>query len=324
MWRRLWLIVGIIPSVALGVVSRGLPVLPAHADEDQGYPSRVVRIVVPFSAGSLTDLLARTLSEKLAEMWKQPVIVENHPGIAGTASVAKAAPDGYTLLLASNGHTIIKAINPDLTFDPIEDFAGISKLASMPMIMIAPVKPEHDSLANLIKLSRSRPNALSYASAGFNSASYIAGEYFKKTEGLSVIHIPYKGTPDAQTSSIRGDTDFFFSPAVVSDSLINSGKVRALAVTGPVRVPSLPDVPTFREAGFGEFEYDAWFGLLAPVKTPTAIREKISNDIAKATSLPEIGERLRQQGTIVTSSTPKEFDAVLRVDALRYAPMLRK
>src|SRR5579883_2318351 len=297
MWRRLWLIVGIIPSVALGVVSRGLPVLPAHADEDQGYPSRVVRIVVPFSAGSLTDLLARTLSEKLAEMWKQPVIVENHPGIAGTASVAKAAPDGYTLLLASNGHTMIK---------------------------IAPVKPEHDSLANLIKLSRSRPNALSYASAGFNSASYIAGEYFKKTEGLSVIHIPYKGTPDAQTSSIRGDTDFFFSPAVVSDSLINSGKVRALAVTGPVRVPSLPDVPTFREAGFGEFEYDAWFGLLAPVKTPTAIREKISNDIAKATSLPEIGERLRQQGTIVTSSTPKEFDAVLRVDALRYAPMLRK
>jgi len=320
MWRRPWLMLGIM----LGVVAPGSPAMPARANEVGEYPTRTVRIVVPFSAGSLTDLLARTLSDKLAEIWKQPVIVENHPGIAGTASVAKAAADGYTLLLASNGHTIIKVINPDLTFDPIEDFAGISKLASMPLIMIAPVKPHHDSLANLIRLSRSRPGGLSYASAGFNSTSYIAGEYFKKTEGLSVVHIPYKGTPDAQTSIIRGDTDFFFSPSVVSDSLINAGKVRALAVTGPTRVPSLPDVPTFREAGVGEFEYDAWFGLLAPAKTPSEIREKISNDIAKVMSPPEIGERLRQQGTIVTLSTPEEFEAVLRLDASRYAPMLRK
>lgn len=317
---RVWRMIGII----LGILSLNPQGTPARADEASGYPSRVVRIVVPFSAGSLTDLLARTLSDKLAEMWKQPVIVENHPGIAGTAGVAKAAPDGYTLLLASNGHTIIKVINPDLAFDPIEDFVGISKLASMPMIMIAPVKPDHDSLASLVRLAKSRPDGLSYASAGFNSASYIAGEYFKKTEGLSVVHIPYKGTPDAQTSSIRGDTDFFFSPAVVSDSLIKAGEVRALAVTGPTRVPSLPDVPTFREAGVPEFEYDAWFGLLAPARTPREILEKISHDIAEVMSLPEVRERLDQQGTIVTSSTPEEFEAVLRVDALRYAPMLRK
>lgn len=318
MRNRMWLV------TMLGILSLSPSAIPARADEAQGYPTHAVRIVVPFSAGSLTDLLARTLSEKLAEMWRQPVIVENHPGIAGTAGVAKAAADGYTLLLASNGHVIIKVINPDLTFDPIEDFAGISKLASMPLVMIAPVKPDHDTLPNLIRLSRSRPGSLSYASAGFNSTSYIAGEYFKKTEGLSVLHIPYKGTPDAQTSSIRGDTDFFFSPSVVSDSLINAGKVRALAVTGLTRVPSLPDVPTFREAGFGEFEYDAWFGLLAPAKTPRAIREKISHDIAKVISLPEVGERLNQQGTILTSSTPEEFEAVLRVDALRYAPMMGK
>ena len=320
MWTRLWLIIGILP----GIASLGPPAMPARADEALGYPTRVVRIVVPFSAGSLTDLLARTLREKLEEMWKQPVIVENHPGIAGTAGVAMAAPDGYTLLLASNGHTIIKIVNPDLPFDPIKDFVGISKLASMPMVMIAPVKPDHDSLANLIRLSKSRPDGLSYASAGFNSTSYIAGEYFKKTEGLRVVHIPYKGTPDAQTSSIRGDTDFFFSPSVVSDSLIKAGQVRALAVTGPTRVPSLPDVPTFREAGVPEFEYDAWFGLLAPAKTPREILEKISADIAKVVALPDVGERLHQQGTIVTSSTPEEFEAVLRVDALRYAPMLRK
>jgi tripartite-type tricarboxylate transporter receptor subunit TctC len=320
MWKRLWLIVGIVP----GVLSPCPLAAPASADEAVRYPTRTVRIVVPFSAGSLTDLLARTLSEKLDGMWKQPVIVENHPGIAGTAGVAKAAPDGYTLLLASNGHTVIKVVNPDLPFDPIEDFVGISKLASMPLILIAPLKPDHDSLANLIRLSKSKPEALSYASAGFNGTSYIAGEYFKKTADLNVVHIPYKGTPDAQTSIIRGDTDFFFPPAVVSDSLIKAGQVRALAVTGPARVPSLPDVPTFREAGMGQFEYDAWFGLLAPAGTPKEILKKISNDIAKVVSLPDVGERLRQQGTIVTSSTPEQFQAVLRADAARYAPMLRK
>lgn len=320
MWKRAWLISGLMT----GIMSLGPAAKPAAADEAVGYPARTVRIVVPFSAGSLTDLLARTLSEKLEDMWKQPVIVENHPGIAGTAGAAKAPHDGYTWLLVSNGHTIIKLVNPDLPFDPVEDFVAISKLASMPLIMIAPVKPEHESLANLIRLAKSKPGGLSYASAGFNSTSYIAGEYFKKTAGLAVVHIPYKGTPDAQTSIIRGDTDFFFSPSVVSDALINAGQVRALAVTGPTRVPSLPDVPTFREAGIPAFEYDAWFGLLAPAGTPGEIVGKISRDITKVLSLPDVGERLKQQGTVVAASTPEEFETILRADALRYAPLLRK
>jgi tripartite-type tricarboxylate transporter receptor subunit TctC len=288
------------------------------------YPTHLVRIIVPFSAGSLTDLLARTLSDKLGTMWKQTVIVENRPGIPGTVDVANAPADGYTLLLVSNGHTIIKAINPDVPFDPIKDFAGVSELASMPMIMIAPLKPDHDSLANLIHLAKANPGSLSYASAGLNSTAYIAGEYFKKTEGLDILHVPYKGTPDAQTSIIRGDTDFFFSPATVSDALINTGKVKALAVTGSTRVPSLHNVPTFQEAGTPEFKYNAWFGLLAPANTPKDILDKISADVAEVAKMPDVRERLADQGTTVATSTPTEFDAILRSDTERFSNMLKK
>lgn len=303
----------------------GMVAQPAAAQNSAAsYPTRVVRIVVPFSAGSLTDLLARVLSDKLGTMWNQSVIVENRPGIAGTAAAAKAPADGYTLLLISNGHTIVKTINPDVPFDPIKDFAGVSKLASMPMIIIAPLKADHDSLGNLVRLAKSKPGGLSYASAGFNSTAFIAGELFKKTEKLDIVHVPYKGTPDAQTSIMRGDTDFFFSPAAVSDSLIITGKVKALAVTGTTRIPSLPDVPTFKEAGLPEYEYDAWFGLLAPTHTPKDILEKISGDIARVANMPDVRDRLAKQGTTVTSSTPAEFDAILRSDTELFTNMLRK
>lgn len=293
-------------------------------DAAAAYPDQAVRIIVPFSAGSLTDLLARTLSDKLGTIWKQSVIVENYPGIAGTARAAKAPADGYTLLLVSNGHTVIKTINSNLSFDPLNDFAGVSKLASMPMIMIAPIKEDHDTLGNLIRLAQSKPGGVSYASAGLNSTAYIAGELFKKTKNLDILHVPYKGTPDAQTSIMRGDTDFFFSPAALSDSLIDTGKVRALAVTGTTRVPSLPNVPTFKEAGVPEYEYDAWFGLLAPANTPKTILAKISGDIAKVMAMPDVRDRLAKQGTTVTSSTPAEFDAILRSDTELFTKMLAK
>ena len=288
------------------------------------YPSQIVRIIVPFSAGSLTDLLARTLSDKLGRLWKQSVIVENHPGIAGTALAAKAPADGYTLMVTSNGHTIIKAINPNLPFDPADDFVGVTKLASMPMIMIAPPKTDHDTLQKLVALIRAKPGGMSYASAGLASTAYIAGELFKKTEKLDILHVPYKGTPDAQTSIMRGDTDFFFSPAAISDELIHIGKVKALAVTGTTRVQSLPDVPTFKEAGVPEFEYDAWFGLMAPADTPRDVVEKISKDVAAVMAAPEVREWLGKQGTTVVTSTPAQFTETLRNDTEAFSAMLKK
>lgn len=288
------------------------------------YPAQTVKIIVPFSAGSLTDMLARTLSDKLGAMWKQPVVVENHPGIAGTALAAKSPADGYTLLLTSNGHTIIKVINPNVPFDPVSDFTGVTKLASMPMIMIAPPNSEHDTLQKLIAQVQAKPGGLSYASAGLASTAYIAGELFKKTKKLDIVHVPYKGTPPAQTSIMRGDTQFFFSPAAISDELILTGKVKALAVTGAARVQSLPNVPTFKEAGVPEFEYDAWFGLLAPANTPAAVVSKISKDVATAMAASDIRERLAKQGTTVATSTPAQFTDTLRKDTETFGGMLKK
>jgi tripartite-type tricarboxylate transporter receptor subunit TctC len=295
----------------------------AAAETAASYPRQMVKIIVPFSAGSLTDLLARTLGDKLGALWKQPVIVENHPGIAGTAIVAKAPADGYTLMVTSNGHTIIKSVNANVPFDPVIDFVGVSKLASMPMIMIAPPKADHDTLQKLIALSRSKPGGLSYASAGLASTAYIAGELFKKTENLDILHVPYKGTPDAQTSIMRGDTDFFFSPAAISDDLILTGKVNALAVTGTTRVQSLPNVPTFKEAGVPEFSYDAWFGLMAPANTPPDVLEKIAKDAAEVMAAPDVRERLAAQGTTVTTSTPAQFTQTLRKDTETYSALLK-
>jgi tripartite-type tricarboxylate transporter receptor subunit TctC len=288
------------------------------------YPSQIVKIIVPFSAGSLTDLLARTLSDKLGRLWKQTVIVENHPGIAGTVLAAKAPADGYTLMVTSNGHTIIKVTNPNVPLDPVNDFVGVSKLASMPMIMIAPPKADHDTLQKLVALVRAKPGSMSYASAGLASTAYIASELFKKTENLDILHVPYKGTPDAQTSIMRGDTDFFFSPAAISDDLIHTGKVNALAVTGATRVQSLPDVPTFKEAGLPEFEYDAWFGLMAPADTPRDVLEKISRDVAGVMAAPDVREWLAKQGTTVVTSTPVQFTETLRNDTETYSAMLKK
>ncbi|MGE3990892.1 tripartite tricarboxylate transporter substrate-binding protein [Pseudorhodoplanes sp.] len=310
--------------IAFAAVLLTLSGYPIAAQNAATYPTQVVKIIVPFSAGSLTDMLARTLSDKLGATWKQPVVVENHPGIAGTVLAAKSAADGHTLLLTSNGHTIIKSINPSIPFDPARDFVGVTKLVSMPMIMIAPPTADHDSVQKIVARAQSRPGAMSFASAGLASAAYIAGELFKKTKNLDIVHIPYKGTPDAQTSIMRGDTDFFFSPAALSDGLINTAKVKALAVTGTARVPSLPDVPTFREAGVPEYEYDAWFGLLAPASTPQDVLDRISKDVATAMAEPDVRDRLAKQGTTVATSTPTQFTDILRKDTDRFSAMLKK
>jgi len=309
-------------QIAACVIAAGLFAQPATAQTT--YPDRIVKIVVPFSAGSLTDLLARTLSDKLGTLWKQSVIVENHPGIAGTSLAAKSTPDGYTLMITSNGHTIIKLVNPNVPFDPVNDFTGVTKLASMPMILLVPPTAKHDSLQSLLRHAQESPGKLSFASAGLASTAYIAGALLNKVKNINVVHVPYKGTPDAQTSIMRGDTDFFFSPASLSDDLIKTNKVKAVAVTGTSRIASLPDVPTFKEAGVPEFEYDAWFGMMAPAGTPKAILEKISKDVAAVMSQPDVKERLAKQGTTVATSTPDQFTATLRNDTATFSEALKK
>ncbi len=245
---------------------------------DPPYPGQAVRLVVPFSAGSVTDLLARIIGEKLGERWGQQLIVENRPGIPGTASVAKSAPDGYTLMLTSNGHTVAAVLNKNLPFDPVREFSGVTQVASVPLVLIVPPDSPAATLRELVALAKDRPGALNFASSGLASTAYISGELFKQTAKIDIVHVPYKGAPESLTGIMRADSHMFFAGINIALDLIQSGKVRPLAVAAPKRIATLPSVPTFAEAGMPEFEYDAWFGVMAPANTPIAIRTKVSQD----------------------------------------------
>ena len=287
------------------------------------YPEQMVRLVVPFSAGSMTDLLARVVVEKLSERWKQQVIVENRPGLAGTASVAKATADGYTLMLTSNGHTVIGNLNKNLAFDPLKDFVGVSQVATTPLILVAPPESATTSVKELIAAAKAKPGALNYSSAGLGSTTGIAGELFKQTTQTDIVLLPFRGLPESQTAVIRGDVAMAFTFFNVGGDLIQAGKMRGLAVTGPKRLAGLPDVPTFAEAGLPEFQYDAWFGILAPAATPKPIVAKVSEAVAAALQMADVKARFEPQGVELKSSPPDTFDAVLRSDAERYGRIIK-
>ena len=287
----------------------------------QTYPGQMVRIVVPFSAGSITDGLARILADKLGEMWKQQVIVENRPGLPGTTSVAKASPDGYTLMLTSNGHTIAGAINKAIQFDPVKDFAGVTRVASVPLVAIVPPDFAAKTLKDFIALANQKPGQLNFSSAGIASTSYLSAEIFKQDAKINILHVPYKGAPEATTAVIRGDAQLYFAAIPASQEMSAAGKVKVLAINSAKRVSQLPDVPTVAETLPG-YKYESWFGVLVPAGTPEAIRTKVSQDIAKVLQMPDVSEKLLKQGSIPAPNTPAEFDAIIKSDTERYGKIL--
>mgnify|MGYP001807633721 CR=1 FL=1 len=307
----------LLATCALTVASFG-------ASAQQPYPNQMVRIVVPFSAGSATDLLARAVADKLGEKWKQQVIVENRPGIAGTASVAKSAADGYTLMLTSNGHTVAGVLNKSLQFDPVKDFAGITPVASVPLVLIVNPELPAKTLKEFIDHARAKPGSMNFASPGLGSTTFIAGALFKDAAKLDLVHVPYKGAPEANMSVVRGDSQMYFTPASTAVELVESGKVRALGVATDKRVASMPDVPTLQEAGLPGFVYESWFGLMAPAGTPAGIIEKINKDAIDALQDKSLQERMAKQGgVVVVTSTPKQFDETIKSDTARYSKIFQ-
>lgn len=320
-WRGL-----IAAGVAALLVTATAAAQSASTSSGQAFPVRPVRILVPFSAGSVTDLLARTVGEKLTEGWGQQVVVENRPGAAsvvGTGMAAMAAPDGYTLLMVSNGHAVVGSLYSKLPFDPIKDFSGITRVASVTLVLVTPATLPAATLKEFIALARAKPGALNYASAGLGSTAYVSAELFKSVAQVNIVHVPYKGLPEALTDTMTGRVQMYFLGIVGGLPHIQAGRVRALAVSTPKRAPALPDVPTMAEAGLPGFDYDAWFGLLTLAKVPRPQVARLHRDVVRVLDLPDVRARLSGAGADPSPNTPEQFDALIRADAAKLGKILR-
>jgi tripartite-type tricarboxylate transporter receptor subunit TctC len=284
----------------------------AHA---QAYPSGPIKIIVPFTAGSATDIMARTVGERLSSAFGQPVIVENRPGAGGTIGsnlVAKAPADGLTLVVVSTGHVVNHALYKDLPYDTIKDFAGVIPLATLPSVLIVPPSLGAKTAKDLVALVKSKPGQFNFGTAGVGSAAHINQEKFNQATGIQAMHIPFKGTPEILNEAMGGRIQLAWVPLVSSVGPIRDGKLLALAVSTPARSPTLPDVPTIAEAGFPGGEFNFWVGMLAPAKTPREIINRLNAEITRAEQQPEVRQRLANLGAEPMPMTPEKFDAFVQ------------
>jgi tripartite-type tricarboxylate transporter receptor subunit TctC len=303
MKRFVHVVLGAAASMAACIVSTA----PASA---QNWPTQRVTVVVPFGAGSVTDILARIFAEDMGRKWGQQVIVENRPGLAGPAAVAKAAPDGYTLMLTSNGHTVAGLVSKDAPFDPVKDFAGITRIGSAPLFLITSPTLPVTTLKDVIDLAKKEPGKLNFSSPGLASTTFIAGALFRKAAGVNIVHVPFRSAPDAVTAVMRGDAQLYFAPVNLARDQSQAGKVKAIAAATAKRIPEMPDTPTFTEAGL-PYVYDSWFGLMAPRGVPKAILDKISKDWAEALKSPEMQDKLKKQFLVGVHDTPEAMDKIV-------------
>jgi tripartite-type tricarboxylate transporter receptor subunit TctC len=303
-----------------------LSTLMAPAAFGQGYPNKPVRVIVPFTAGSATDILARTFGQKLSEMWKQSVIVENHPGAGGTigaALVAKAPADGYTLLVHSSAQAYNPSIYASLPYDTTKDFADIAALGGQPNVLVVAPTSGFKSVADLIAQAKQKPGQLNFGSAGQGSGTHINGEKFKLAAGIDVVHIPYKGTPEALTDTMAGRITYFFSPVSAALPFVRDGKLTALAVSTAKRSSVLPNVPTIAEAGLPGFDYSLWVGLFAPAGTPADVVDKIARDVRAASQSSEVKERFATLGAEPMPMSPAEFKQFVETEITDSAKVIK-
>lgn len=276
----------------------------------QSWPTQRVTLVVPFGAGSVTDIMARILAEDLAKRWNQQVIVENRPGIAGTAGVAKAAPDGHTLLLTSNGHTVANLVSKTAPFDAVNDFAGITRVCNVPLYLIFHPGTPAKTLKEVIALAKEKPGTLNFSSPGLASTTFIAGALFRNKASINIVHVPYKSAPEAVTAVIQGNVHMYFAPVNLSKEMAEAGKVIAIAAATEKRIPDMPNVPTFTEAGL-PFVYDSWFGLLVPKATPKDVIEKINKDVVASIKNKDVDAKFKAQFVLPVTDTPAAFDKII-------------
>ena len=289
----------------------------AAAFAQTAWPARPLRLIVPFTPGSASDILARTVGDKLAAALGRPVLVDNRPGaggVLGTAIVAKAEPDGYTLAVVSAGHVVNSLMYNNLPFDALRDFAGVMPLGSLPSVLTVSPELGVRSVQALIALARSKPGSLNYASGGVGSASHVNAEKFRVATGIDAVHVPLKGAPEMVIETMAGRTQFGFEPISAALPMIREGRLLALAVSSPARSAALPDTPTIAEAGVPEAEFNFWIGLLVPAKTPREVVNRLNAELRQIVQLPEVKERLAFLGVEAFPLSPQAFDAFMRVE----------
>ena len=297
----------------------------AAAAAQQAYPAKPIRMLVPFSAGSQTDILARWIGEKVTESSGQQVVVDNRPSAGGTIAseyVLAANPDGYTLMMVSTGHAGNATLYSKLSYDTVRDFSGVTRVASVPNLLVVAPTLGPKTVKELIAYAKARPGKINFSSAGVGSGTQINGEMFKVAAGIDATHVPYKGAPESLNETATGRVHFTFSPILVAMGQVKAGRVAVLAVSTAKRSALFPDVPTVSEAGIPGFEYDQWYGLLAAAKTPRPLIRTVNKEIVRILNLPDIKERMLTQGATPTPTTPEEFDAFIRSEVKRFATVL--
>jgi tripartite-type tricarboxylate transporter receptor subunit TctC len=296
----------------------------AHAAQDN-YPSRPIRLVSPFPPGGFNDILSRLIGQKLTESWGQQVVVDNRPGanmIIGTGVVAKAPPDGYTLVMAAIPH----AINPGLyklPYDPVKDFTPIVMICSVPNLLVVHPSVPVNSVKELLAYAKANPGKISFASVGSGSSSHMAGELLKITAGIDMVHVPYKGAAPALTDLVAGRVGLYVGATVSVLPHVRSGRLRALGVTSTKRIGSLSDLPTVIEGGLPGFEVSSWYGLLGPAGVPRGIVQKLNGEVKRIVEMPDVRERLLKDGADPAGSSPEEFGAMIRSDVQRWMRVVK-
>ncbi len=292
----------------------------------QTYPERPLRLIVPYAPGGGTDLTSRLIARRLGENFKQQVIIDNRAGGAsniGCEIAAQSAPDGYTLLTAGISFSINVSIFSKLNYDPVKDFDPVSLVATVPLIVVVHPSVPATSIRELIALAKAKPGTLNYASGGTGTANHIAGELFKYMTATDIVHVPYKGGGPAIADVIGGQVQLLFNTMTSTVAFMNSGKLRALAVTGKQRSPGVPNLPTVAEAGVPGFDVGAWFGIVVPRGTPRARVTKLNTEIVRITRLPEAREQFAAQGAEAVGSTPDEFGRHLRAEIDKWAKVAK-
>jgi len=290
----------------------GAAIVTADLALGQSWPTKPVRVIVPFSPGSATDLVPRTVFDHVAAQVGQPIIIDNRPGggtTVGSGAVAKAEPDGHTLLVHSNGLVTTPAIQANVPYDPVADFAAITPLAVVPMVLVISPEKKITTLRQLVDLAKARPGTLNYAAAGIGTPPHLTMERFRIAAGFTGQLVPFRGAPEAVTEVLAGRVDVYFAPAPPVIEFIRQGKLLALAVSSVERTAALPDVPTTLESGFPDSDFDFWVGMFAPKQTPRAVVARIHAETIKAIENPSVIAKLANLGTEPMTMSPEDFDA---------------